>query len=255
MKNGQRTDTQSLLESRYVDTPHSNSVNSTIMSPIPFDRYDEEFEELTSQVRRSLQSLKTADIESSSVQTDLQMTSNLLSQCDDLLKQMSVEARGIDDADTKAKCLSKVRQCKSSLSDLRSEYETENTKFERSALGLGGSSGRGGRRGGGLSDEQRDRLLNTNDQIASQNRTLDNARRIMADTEETAMEITSELARNREKIESAHGRVREVSGLTNRARRIVQSMSRREVQQKLAMYMVSGGLILLLIIILFNARG
>ena len=224
------------------------------MSPIPFDRYDEEFEELTSQVRRSLQSLKTADIESSSVQTDLQMTSNLLSQCDDLLKQMSVEARGIDDADTKAKCLSKVRQCKSSLSDLRSEYETENTKFERSALGLGGS-GRDGRRGGGLSDEQRDRLLHTNDQIASQNRTLDNARRIMADTEETAMEITSELARNREKIESAHGRVREVSGLTNRARRIVQSMSRREVQQKLAMYMVSGGLILLLIIILFNARG
>ena len=77
----------------------------------------------------------------------------------------------------------------------------------------------------------------------------------MSDTGETAMEITSELARNREKIESAHGRVREVSGLTNRARRIVQSMSRREVQQKLAMYMVSGGLILLLIIILFNSRG
>ena len=76
----------------------------------------------------------------------------------------------------------------------------------------------------------------------------------MSDTEGTAMEITSELSRNREKIESAHSRVRDVSGLTNRARRIVQSMSRREVQQKLAMYVVSGVLILLVLVILSNMR-
>mmetsp|Transcript_22448 Transcript_22448/g.48759 ORF Transcript_22448/g.48759 Transcript_22448/m.48759 type:complete len:225 (-) Transcript_22448:224-898(-) len=224
------------------------------MSSVPFERYDEEFKELTSQVRRSLETLKLADIESPTGESDLRMTSNLLSQCDDLLKQMTVEARGVDDADAKTSCLAKARQCKATLLGLKAEYDAENTKFERSALGLGGSaSGRG--RGGGLSGEQRDRLLRTNDQISSQNQTLENARRIMSDTEETAMEITSELARNREKIESAHGRVRDVSGLTNRARRIVQSMSRREVQQKLAMYMVSGGLVLLLIIILFNMRG
>jgi vesicle transport through interaction with t-SNAREs protein 1 len=238
----------------------SDAVEAT-MSVLPFDRYDDEFAELTSQVRRSLSSIQSDDLESqsSSAESDLNMTANLISQCDDLLKQMSIEARGIEDPQTKGRLLGKARECKSTLSDLKSEFQTENNSFERSMLGLGGggASGRGGRRGGlrgGLSDESRDRLLRTNDQIADQNATLENARKIMSDTEGTAMEITSELSRNREKIESAHSRVRDVSGLTNRARRIVQSMSRREVQQKLAMYVVSGVLILLVLVILSNMR-
>jgi vesicle transport through interaction with t-SNAREs protein 1 len=94
-------------------------------------------------------------------------------------------------------------------------------------------------------------LLNANNQIAKQNETLDRARRVMAETEETAMDITEELGRNREKIESSHQRIRDVSGLTNQARRIVQSMSRREVQQKLMMYAVAALLVIAVIVIIY----
>ena len=60
----------------------------------------------------------------------------------------------------------------------------------------------------------------------------------------------SELDRNREKIASSHQRVRDVSGLTNQVRRIVQSMSKRDVQQKLLMYLVAAFLVVAVIVIL-----
>jgi len=53
------------------------------------------------------------------------------------------------------------------------------------------------------------------------------------------MGISSELGRNREKIESAHSKVKEVGALTNTARRIVHSMGKREIQQRVIMYGVA----------------
>uniref|UniRef100_A0A6S8XXA7 Vesicle transport v-SNARE N-terminal domain-containing protein n=1 Tax=Ditylum brightwellii TaxID=49249 RepID=A0A6S8XXA7_9STRA len=219
------------------------------MSSISFERYDEEFLSLTEQVQKSLTSLDIESAQSSSsAESDLKFALNLLSQCEDLLKQMSVEARGADNADTKKELLHKVRVCKAKLANLRDDYETAKNEIERMSLispSLGPSRGNG-------AGSHKERLLATSEKIKSQNDTLERARRIMADTEETAMEITTELGRNRETIQSAHGRVREVSGLTNRARRIVQNMSRREVQQKLVLYMVLAVIFIVLVIIIFN---
>ena len=86
----------------------------------------------------------------------------------------------------------------------------------------------------------------------SQSETLANARSIMAETESVAMEITEELGRHRETIGNAHGRVRQVTGMTNRARRIVQNMSRREVQQKLILYGVAGTIGLVFMFLLYS---
>ena len=74
----------------------------------------------------------------------------------------------------------------------------------------------------------------------------------MAETESVAMEITEELGRHRETIGNAHGRVRQVTGMTNRARRIVQNMSRREVQQKLILYGVAGTIGLVFMFLLYS---
>ena len=76
----------------------------------------------------------------------------------------------------------------------------------------------------------------------------------MADTEQVALEITTELGRNRETMESAHGRIKQVSGLTNRARRLLQNMNRRRVQQKLALYTISVLIVLVVIFLLWHLR-
>ncbi|KAL3757966.1 hypothetical protein ACHAWU_010019 [Discostella pseudostelligera] len=240
---------------------------SSSSSMIPFERYDEEFKSLTEQVTSKLRSLdhtNTAMLQrgggfqqqqlgggGGGAESDLRMASALLQQADDLLKQMGLEARTVEDATSKRDLLGKVRVCKARLANLRDDYEVAKSVVERERLGLPiSSSSRGGGGGdiesgggrGAISSNNRNtqRLLSNTESLQSQNDTLANARSIMAETESVALEITEELGRHRETISSAHGRVRQVTGLTNRARRIVQSMSRREVQQKLILYGVGG---------------
>jgi vesicle transport through interaction with t-SNAREs protein 1 len=184
----------------------------------------------------------------------MKYTQGLLSQCDDLLKQMQVEARTADSS-TKQVWLQKVRGCKAQLANLRDDFQTVQSRVEREALLLLSSNedtrSSSDYNNSGNNNKQRERLLQTNNQLKKQNQTLENAQRILVETEEVAMEITTELGRNREKIASAHQRVRDVSGLTNQARRIVQSMSKREVQQKLLMYLVAALLVIAVIVILY----
>lgn len=205
------------------------------MSSIPFERYDEEFASLVNQVQSCLRQGDNIDFASS-----------LLSQCDDLLKQMSVEARGVDDANVKRDLLGKVRKCKTTLSGLKDEFKAMQAAQERADLMMNSHSEN--------KNASKERLLQAQNQLENQNDTLDRARRVMADTEEVAMEITTELGRNRETLETAHGRVREVSGLTNRARRLLQNMNRRAVQQKLAMYTIAVVIVLVVGVILWNVK-
>ena len=73
-----------------------------------------------------------------------------------------------------------------------------------------------------------DKELNNNIQLRSQNETLANARGIIAETENVALDITQELSRQRDTISSTNDRVDEVTSITDRAQRIVQSMTRRK---------------------------
>ncbi|EJK67460.1 hypothetical protein THAOC_11501 [Thalassiosira oceanica] len=81
-------------------------------SSIPFERYDEEFLSLTEQVTSKLRSLDPSTSGGapppSSAEADVKMAHNLLLQADDLLKQMGLEARGVDDAYVKRDLLGKV---------------------------------------------------------------------------------------------------------------------------------------------------
>ena len=215
-----------------------------------FERYDTEFLSLAGKVQGILKSLQSnAETSISEQQNDLNFCKSLLSQCDDLIKQMTVEARSVDLPTEKSDLLKKVRVYKARVANLRDDYKSSRTLVEREAL-LPSSSA--SENGSGLKNDHRERLLQTNESLSAQNDTLEHARRIMAETEDVAMEITSELGRNREKIQSAHGRVRDVSGLTNQARRIVQSMSRREVQQKLALYIISFLIMLTFVIVIYR---
>jgi vesicle transport through interaction with t-SNAREs protein 1 len=225
----------------------------------PFERYDAEFLSLMDQVKSRLRNASSLTSNSpttgvGSTEADMKYTQGLLSQCDDLLKQMQVEARTADSS-TKQVWLQKVRGCKAQLANLRDDFQTVQSRVEREALLLLSSNedtrSSSDYNNSGNNNKQRERLLQTNNQLKKQNQTLENAQRILVETEEVAMEITTELGRNREKIASAHQRVRDVSGLTNQARRIVQSMSKREVQQKLLMYLVAALLVIAVIVILY----
>jgi vesicle transport through interaction with t-SNAREs protein 1 len=200
-------------------------------SYLPFQRYDEEFKSLKKQVQESL--LDSFSDEESG------QTGALVSQCDELLQQMALEARSVADASLKRELLQQVRACKSELQGLKDDYNKQSL--------MAGASQSGG-------SGHRERLLQQQDMLKNQNSRLDNARKVLEETEQVALEIGSELSHNRETIESSHGRVREVAGLTGRARRIVQSMNQRAVQQKIMLYGLSGSVIFVFILLVWWMR-
>ena len=207
---------------------------------IPFKEYENEFQSLTRQVEQALEREANtgggasgySDDEGQSVESSFV----LIQQCDELLQQMALEARSVNDNPSlKRELLSQVRNCKSTLQTLKEQSE-------RQALL---NSGRNNKN----SNTHRERLLQQQDSILKQNLQLENAKRVMEETETVALEITTELGNNRETLESAHGRIHSVAGLTGRARRIVQSMNQRAIQQKMLLYGISGSIIIVFLIL------
>jgi hypothetical protein len=204
--------------------PPSASNSST------FDGYDEEFRSLLQQIDESLQTEPPGPY-----------TENLLQQCADLVKQMALEARTCtDDSTLKHNRLAQVRACKAELAGY------QQVAAKKSLYGNNNTNS---------TSQQQDRLLQqkkTEDTVAQQNETLERARRTMLETEAVALEITEELGHNREKLIATSGRVREVSGMTGRARRILQTMSARAVQQKVVLMGVSVSFVLGFVILLWT---
>jgi vesicle transport through interaction with t-SNAREs protein 1 len=189
----------------------------------PFERYDEEYKSL----KKRVQDLLHDEFEDEEVPGH---TTNLLSQCEELLQQMALEARSVEDSSLKRELLGQVRTYKAECQKLKDDYN-------KSVLLAGRSNN------GQSANNHRERLLKQQDMLLNQNSQLENARKVLEETEQVALEITGELAHNRETIESAHGRVRSVAGLTGRARRILSSMGQRQAQQKMIMYGLCGGVI------------
>ena len=229
------------------------------------ERYEEEFNEISSQIQSTLDKLITVQHQSSndeesvshdhhSVESDKNLVKNLLSQNKDLLKQMTIEARSISkqsnsSADgNEAKIL---RVCKAKHANLTDDVERVVADLNRSFLLASGQNGNNNN-SRNKHDGTKEKLLHATNSLNSQNQTLDNARKVLLDTEHTALEITEELSRNREKISSAHSRVRDVGTMTNRARRVLHNMTRRDVQQKMVVYCIGGVLVMAALYLIFG---
>ena len=103
-----------------------------------------------------------------------------------------------------------VKEYKAQLANLRSEYELATlTKIDNDNYNTSSS------------------IVDARSTIRSQNETLLNARSAIAETEGVAMGITEDLSRQRETMNSAHGRVNEVSNMAEKGDGILRGMLRR----------------------------
>ena len=243
---------------------------------IPFSRYNEEFSSLVTQTRQTLSSIKSlleqqqqsssqanndSDLESqqksedqikNTLQQKINLSTQLLNQTKDLLKQMTIESRSIpkDESQECKKILQIAKANHANLKDDVTSLQNEVNHYLLTCSNNDGNNKRRNNRNNGVNSEIKQHLLSTTSTLQSSSNNLEKSKQIMADTELVAMEITEELARNRETIESAHSRVRGVSALSNQARRILVNMNRREVQQKMVVYGVGFVLVLALLFLL-----
>ena len=156
-------------------------------------------------------------------------------------------ARTASDAVARKKLLARVELYQRGIKALRAEFVRAKEDAARYAL-------LGGRPGGGVDEEcyldeleemsqQKERLLATSASLAQQNSSLNQSLQTLEETEAVAFEITQELQSNREKIERARERVRDVDSLTSAARRMIAAMSRREAMCRVVF--VTTGLVVL----------
>lgn len=231
---------------------------------VSFERYEDEFQSLTKQVQQRLEDEYIVDDEvvmekgeeadafldegghhhhggTSATNTNTNIVlgpSQLFRQCDELLQQMALEARSVGEGTVKRDLLQKVRTCKSQLQLLKDQYN------KQSLLSMGGKRRTATSSSSSSSSSQhRERLLQQQEQLRNQNSTLENARKVLEETEQVALEIGTELGHNRETLESAHGRIHQVTSMTGRARRVLSSMNQRAMQQKVLLYGISASVV------------
>lgn len=182
---------------------------SEIGATLQFEAYYEEFRCLFEQITTAISTTTTSNT--------ISQQEALFRQCHELLQQLAVEARDVDDSSTKRDLLQRVKQEKSRLTALEQEHEKQQLMTGASSLAAYTS-------GGGSA--QHKQLQKNEEMMARQNETLERARRTMQETEAVAMEVTHELGQNRAKIESTKGRVGELTSLTDQAGNVLKSMSK-----------------------------
>eukprot|EP01036_Dinobryon_divergens_P030489 gene30489-39738_t len=196
-----------------------------------FDAYDHEFSSLSQEISRNVSELKAYTSANDKTDSLIKMIDGLLKNSTDVIKQMELEVRGHDPA-TRKVLTEKITQYKKSSSSQKMDFERAKEQASRSSL-LGNKS-----------IEQRQRLLDTNEKVHKQNEMIARSLQTVAETAEVGDEITKELQRNREKIESSRAKAQEFSTITDSARRVLGSMARRDVRQRFLIFFIAGVLII-----------
>ncbi|KAJ0402783.1 hypothetical protein P43SY_009727 [Pythium insidiosum] len=101
------------------------------------------------------------------------------------------------------------------------------------------------------SADHRNRMKAATDKMKGTTDKLDAARRTVAETEEVALAITDELGRNREKIQAAHNKVKNVNDMARRGGNIVGRMSARDKRQQRALTFAACFIGLAIILVIY----
>lgn len=186
-----------------------------------FDDAEQEYKRLADTLRA-----RVANVGESPSPADIRNMENDLKAAQGFIRAMDMEARNCDPG-TRRSLSSKLQLYRSVLSDIKKDVTSLRGHVDRASLF-------GGPDGVELTESRghRERLLGANSRLQNTNATLEGALRTVADTEDVAIGITGELARNRETIVSAQRKARQTTTMTHQARRLVQGMRRRTLIQK-----------------------
>ena len=136
-------------------------------------------------------------------------------------KQMKLAANS--NAGLRVQLRPKLSQYKKTLDGL----ETDLHRAERSGL-----FGDGDSRLSSDTQSHRDRMSHNTARMQKQRQTLENSNNTLNETNEVALGVMDELARNRQTIQSARGKAKRMMGGTDRARWLVSDMAKRNAKTK-----------------------
>lgn len=198
---------------------HSSSVIT------PYDHYEEEFLILADCVR-----CKISDCGSKPSNDPLELMDikHELTQCKELLTQMALEARSFIDTgddDDRQILLAKVEGYRMRWKQLQNQYAAIVEYSNRDELLSKNSNINKDLPISGI--QRADRVEATLSQIQKQTNAIERAAKSIQHTEDCASDVEKELRNQRFSTQHAQINAKDMNGLTNQARRSIQTMSRR----------------------------
>lgn len=196
-----------------------------------FTDYEKEFTQVTSQLPTRINALLSYETNADAAQTELRRIKMDLSNSKQLAMDMEIAARGIGEP-TRRELGNKIRLHKETLATLARDLAQAEAKFDRGALM--GSRAAERPLEFDKSTGHRERMAAGTEKLRGGTDQLNDAHRSLEATIEVGGGILSELDRNRQTLQHIRTNVGDVSGTLDTARRILRGMSRREVQNKIA---------------------
>ena len=191
---------------------------------------EREFKQITTSLPTRINTLVNYESNPEAAQAELKRIKADLHAAKQLSSDMEMAARGIAEP-TRRELGDKNRVHKETLVTLTKDLAAAEAKFDRGAL-LGARSAQPLEYDKSLAS--RDRMQQATEKLRGGTGILEDAHRSLESTIDVGSGIMSELDRNRETLQRVRGNVGEVSGTLDTARRILRGMSRREVQNKIA---------------------
>ena len=182
----------------------------------PFDEYHNEFRSLIREIEACLHNTDNNPSSSKDI-------SGFLRQCEELLLQMKVEARGAPGSSLKRELMDIYQACQMQLAS----YQTLDQQKDELFSGRNNSSSSSSNNNNSNNSTIQNRLQANRDRVQSQNSQLENALKSIRETEQVAGEVGQELGRNRESIQRAQGHVEKLSGMMDQANGHLKSMMRK----------------------------
>jgi vesicle transport through interaction with t-SNAREs protein 1 len=188
---------------------------------------------LTGELRRK----KTSEIEAD------------VREADSIVKRMDMEARSLS-ADKSRMLLNKVKEYKADLQSLREQLKQaaagagDSDALARAELGLGDSYY-------STSAGQRERMLAATERMQKTSDRLQVGKQQLAETEELGVNILQDLARQRETIVNARDTLHGADDNISKARKILGTMSKRIMTNKIITFGIAAFLLAAIILIIY----
>ncbi|CAN1312444.1 Vesicle transport v-SNARE 13 [Linum perenne] len=207
-----------------------------------FEGYERQYCELSANLSRRCTSASVLDGAEQKKQKISEIRTGL-DDADALIRKMDMEARSLP-PNIKASLLSKIREYKSDLNNLKNEIKRmSSSNFSQGAardelLEY-------------VSTDQRGRLLVSTDRLNQSTDRIKDSRRTMLETEELGVSILQDLHQQRQALLHANNTLHGVDDNIGRSKRILTAMSRRMDRNKWIVGCIVAALILAILVILY----
>lgn len=212
-----------------------------------FESYERQYCELSSNLSKRCTSASLVDGEQK--KQKLSEVKAGLDDAESLIRKMDMEARSLQ-PNVKALLLAKLREYKSDLNNLKSEFKRiSSTNLNQAARDDLLESGLADAHM--VSEDQRGRLLMSTERLNKSSDRVRESRRTMLETEELGVSILHDLHQQRQSLLHANNTLHGVDDNISKSKRVLTAMSKQMSRNKYIIGSVVAVLVLAIILILY----